>query len=386
MSSNTPALPSDREVAATLLSRLAGPVLAAARGPGLAATMPVETAPDTTRDRRPFSALEAMGRLLSGLAPLLEWQYRSQGAEVVSLAHVHHLLAISTGPESPQRLDFTAGPQSLVDAAFLAQAVLRASGALWQALPAEVQDNLALSLLATRSIPPYFNNWLLFSAMIEAALCKMGLPWDRMRVDYALRQHEQWYAGDGLYSDGPHFRWDYYNGYVIQPMLRDILDAVGDEDKTWRAMRQSASTRMARYAVILERLIGPDGSFPPIGRSLAYRGAAFQPLAQLALHDTLPAGLPAGQVRAALMAVILRTLPESSFDTAGWLRLGLNGSQPQLAESYVSTGSLYLCSTVFLPLGLGPEAPFWSDPAEPWTQKRIWVLGEDLPRDVALDG
>jgi hypothetical protein len=29
--------------------------------------------------------------------------------------------------------------------------------------------------------------------------------------------------------------------------------------------------RARRYAAVLERMIAPDGSFPPIGRSLAYR-------------------------------------------------------------------------------------------------------------------
>lgn len=35
---------------------------------------------------------------------------------------------------------------------------------------------------------------------------------------------------------------------------------------------------------------------------------------------------------------------------------------PHLGESYISTGSLYLASTVLLPLGLPPADPFWSAP------------------------
>jgi hypothetical protein len=33
--------------------------------------------------------------------------------------------------------------------------------------------------------------------------------------------------------------------------------------------------RAKRYAAVQERMIGPDGTFPPIGRSLAYRCGAF---------------------------------------------------------------------------------------------------------------
>ena len=36
---------------------------------------------------------------------------------------------------------------------------------------------------------PGFNNWLLFAATVEAFLKRAGdRTWDRMRIDYALRQ------------------------------------------------------------------------------------------------------------------------------------------------------------------------------------------------------
>ena len=43
------------------------------------------------------------------------------------------------------------------------------------------------------------------------------------RLNYGLAKFRRWYLGDGTYGDGPHFHWDYYNGYVIHPMLMDIL-------------------------------------------------------------------------------------------------------------------------------------------------------------------
>jgi hypothetical protein len=54
-----------------------------------------------------------------------------------------------------------------------------------------------------------------------------------------------------------------------------------------------------------------------------------------------------------------------------------------LGESYISTGSLYLCAAVFLPLGLKATDAFWSAPAEDWTSRRIW-RGEDAPADHAI--
>ncbi|WP_261935430.1 DUF2264 domain-containing protein [Sphingomonas bisphenolicum] len=368
-----------------LIVKISAPVLVAAKRGGLAAQMPVEVAPGK-KDRRQFSALEAVGRLLCGLSALLEREMLDGAVGAIDISDVHNLIGASVDPDGPHKLNFSDGLQPLVDAAFLAQAVLRAPHALWTSLSPDIQRNLVDALHQARKIEPYYNNWLLFSATIEAMLAKIGEPWDPVRIDYALRQHELWYAGDGIYKDGPHLRWDYYNGYVIQPMLSDILSAVGAVNPHWQSMRVAHSSRMARYAVVLERLIGPDGSFPPIGRSLAYRCAAFQPLAQLALHGELPAALPPAQVRCALEAVIRRTLdaPEN-FDQEGWLRLGLNGSQPNMAEGYISTGSLYLCSTAFLPLGLPSEAPFWSDAAMPWSQRSLWAHGQGVAIDKAMD-
>jgi hypothetical protein len=89
-------------------------------------------------------------------------------------------------------------------------------------------------------------------------------------------------------------------------------------------------------------------------------------------------------VRSALSAVLIRTLDApGSFDAGGWLRIGLAGHQPGVGERYISTGSLYLCATGFLPLGLPAGAPFWTEPARPWTARRAWA-GEAFPIDHAL--
>jgi hypothetical protein len=142
--------------------------------------------------------------------------------------------------------------------------------------------------------------------------------------------------------------------------------------------------RARRYAAVQERLIAPDGSYPAIGRSITYRCGAFQLLAQMALRDELPENINPPQVRAALTAVIRRTLGAAdTFDADGWLRVGLAGHQSALAEPYISTGSLYLCTFVFLPLGLPASHAFWNGLAADWTSRKIWS-GQNLPADHAL--
>ena len=380
-----PSPAADRDYWITMLRRLADPVLSNLANGALKTAMPVEQAAGA--DRRPVTHLEALGRLLAGLAPWIELpadasaegQLRRKYADLARRA-----IARAVDPSSPDFMNFTKGGQPLVDAAFLAQGILRAPGALRESLDAGVATQLVAALESTRAISPGFNNWLLFSATVEAGLAKLGAAWDRVRVDYALRQHDQWYKGDGAYGDGPAFHWDYYNSFVIQPMLLDVLDVVRDESAVWKEMAGRVQARARRYAAVQERLIAPDGSFPPLGRSIAYRVGAMQLLAQMALRHALPDGVSPAQVRSALTAVIRRSLeaPET-FDANGWLQIGFCGHQPGVGESYISTGSLYLCAVGFLPLGLPASDPFWADGAQPWTSVRAWS-GRPFPIDRAL--
>lgn len=220
--------------------------------------------------------------------------------------------------------------------------------------------------------------------MIEALFCKLGEPWDAIRVDYALRQHEEWYKGDGLYGDGAAFHMDYYNSFVIQPFLLNILEALGPNAARWSTLRAPILERARRYAAIQERFISPEGTFPAVGRSLAYRFGAFHHLAEMSLRRDLPEAVHPAQVRSALTAIMTRMAnAPGTFDSRGWLTIGFAGHQSAIGEPYISTGSLYLCSAAWLPLGLAATDPFWSAPAEPWTARKAWS-GVNIPTDHAI--
>lgn len=377
----------DRAYWLDVLTRVAHPVLSNLAQRRLKEKMPVETASGQSDGRRPYTHLEALGRLLAGISPWLERDL--QAGEENSLRTTYATLsreaiAAATDSGSPDFMNFNKGRQPLVDAAFLAHAILRAPTELWKKLDPTVQRNLMTALRSTRTITPSFSNWLMFSAMVEAALRFMGDDWDSMRVDYALRQHEQWYKGDGVYGDGPDFHWDYYNSFVIQPMLIDVLSVVGDTSKAWQEMSRHVLIRARRYAEIQERMISPEGTFPAIGRSLAYRFGAFQLLAQIALMHQLPERTAPAQVRGALTAVIRRMIEAPGmFDAQGWLTIGFCGHQPKIGERYISTGSVYLCAVGLLPLGLPPDDEFWKSAPADWTSRKIWA-GQNLDADHAI--
>lgn len=365
------------------MCKIAEPVLQNLANQKLKQNMPVEA---SRQDRDEYTYLEAFGRLISGLAPWLEAgpDYGSEGElrkKYIDLSR--RAMDSATNLNSPDYMNFSEGYQPIVDAAFLSHAIVRAPQELYFKLEPHVQQNLVQALKLTRTRKPSFNNWLLFSAMIETALFKMGEEWDPMRVDFALKQHDQWYVGDGLYGDGPEFHMDYYNSFVIQPMLVDIVETLEDQSRDWKQMKDRVIKRAERFAVIQERSISPEGTFPVVGRSLAYRFGAFQHLAQMALQHKLDETLQPAQVRCALTAVIKRMIEmPNTFDENGWLRIGFSGHQPELGEEYISTGSLYLCATVFLPLGLSENDSFWQCEAD-WTSKRAWA-GEQVPIDHAL--
>jgi hypothetical protein len=375
---------SDRDYSVQVLARVAEPVLTALAEGKLKQRLPSH---EWERDRTRFAPLEAFGRTLTGIAPWLELGPDSTDegklrARFIDLAV--RSLAQATDPHSPDFLNFNqSGGQPLVDTAFLAHGLLRAPTQLWGRLSETQQSNVVAALKSSRSIKPGENNWLLFSAMVEATLWQFTGDCDLKPIQRAVDRHLDWYKGDGTYGDGPEFHWDYYNSYVIQPMLLDVLRVCRGKQHPLGALYPRILGRARRYAALQERMISPEGTFPIMGRSSAYRFGAFQELSQISLMHELPKDLQPGAARAALTAVIRRMIEApGTFDQNGWLTVGAVGHQPSIRESYISTGSLYLCTAGLLHLGQPANDPFWTQPAQPWTQKRIWS-GQDTPADHA---
>lgn len=340
-------------------------------------------------DRAAYAPLEAFGRVLCGIAPWLEATGLTPQEEKIRIDFAEMVLECidaATDPKSPDRMPFSGMPerQPLVDAAFLAQGLVRAPS-LAARLDGRVRKNLIDCLKETRATTPYNTNWLFFSAFVEAGLYQLGeKDWMPGKITHATKTFMQWYKGDGVYGDGPEFCGDYYNSFVIQPMLVDLVCLLRDEPEIAQ-YREVVMRRASRYAAILERMIAPDGTYPIVGRSVTYRFGVFHLLAQAVLGGFLPDDVHPAQVRCALTATIDRVMgAPDMFDAQGWLQPGVWGRQPSLAEPYINIGSLYLCTTVLLPLGLTPQARFWSAPDLPWTAQKVWS-GMDVPADHALN-
>jgi rhamnogalacturonyl hydrolase YesR len=378
----------ERDISVRTLITIATPVLEALSRGELKKRMPIH---EWEKHRAAWTHYEAFARTLAGIAPWLalgpdDTPEGRQRSRFIDLAR--RSLINATDPRSPDYMNFGQVPdQPLVESAYLSYALLTAPRQLWDPLDAAQRRNVLDALRTSRRIKlEHNNNWFLFPAMIEAARWRLEGTADVAPIETAVRKFQEWYKGDGVYGDGPTFKWDYYNSFAIQPMLLEVLRVAAAKKHPIARFLPVTLERARRYAEIQERLISPEGTFPIMGRSEAYRFGAFFHLAYMALHKDLPPAVKPAAARGAMTTVVRRMVEApGTFDATGWLRLGVVGYQPGVQESYNATGSLYICLMGLVHLGLPPGDPFWTDPPAPWTQQLIWS-GQDVPRDQSLEG
>lgn len=382
--SQTDKMKKDRAYWVDMLCKLSEPVLYNMSKDELKKNMVVELSPTWDGRTKNVTYMEAFGRLMAGVAPWLalpddetsEGKRRKQMREWALLSYAN-----AVNPDSPDYLQWTGSSQVLVDAAYIANSFIRAPKALWEPLDQVTKDRYVKEFKSLRTIKPAYNNWLLFRGMVEVFLLSIGDDYDGFALDVAIRKMNEWYLGDGWYGDGPEFSLDYYNGYVIHPMLVEIVEIAEQKKKPSVISLDLALRRMQRYNELIERLISPEGTFPAVGRSMTYRMGAFQTLALSAWKYGLPESMSEGQVRSALTTVMKRMFSmEGNFNKEGFLQLGFVGHQTNLADYYTNNGSLYITSLVFLPLGLSADHSFWTSPAQEWTSQKAWG-GKAFPKD-----
>lgn len=381
----------DRAYLVGILTKTARPVLE-----NIAADTFFETLPNREweNNRRLAAYTEGLARTLAGISPWLalpedstaEGKLRAEFAELARNA-----LITATNPKNKNYRHFTlngngrgSNRQLLVETAFIAHALVRAQNVLWDPLTKEQRANVRALLDIAGKLEPIDNsNWLLFASMVEAARWELFGEMDRKRLEHGVNKFVgEFYLGDGTYGDGKHFRWDYYNSFVIHPMLVEVLRVAKSKGDPLGRHYKRAVQRMTRYADIQERLISPEGTYPLMGRSQPYRYSAFQTLSMAMLMGVMPKDTDPAGARDGLTAVIRRmSEAPGTYDDKGWLDIGAVGRQLKMRDVYTGTGSLYLTLCGMLHLGIPADDPFWTAPSAPWTQKRLWN-GEDVPKDL----
>jgi len=378
----------DRAFWVKSLHKISYPVIHNLANETLKKNMPLEKLPSYGLNLTKVTYLEALGRTAAGVAPWLALpDDETEEGKMRKTLRLELLkgLANSVNPESPDYMNYRTEGQPIVDAAYVAQAFIRAPDALWKPLDNLTKKRFIEEFKSLRTRSGAYNNWLLFSGLTEGFLLSIGEQYDPARVQFAVNKMKEWYVGDSWYSDGEKFSMDYYNSYVIHPMFVDLMKILVDKKKAPQADYDLILKRMVRYSEYLERLISPEGTYPAYGRSITYRTAAFQALAQTALMEKLPDYVKPAQVRGGLTKVMYNLYNgNQNFDQHGWLVLGFNGHQPEVADIYTSTGSLYMATLGFLTLGLPADNKFWTDEPAPWTSLKAWK-GEQIKKDYKVE-
>lgn len=376
----------DRIFWVSTLQKIAFPVLNNLARNSLRKSMPYES---NSPEGKKFANFEAFARVFNGIAPWLELGVDTSEEGKIREKYIYLTLKSITNSVNPKNNDyiFVVEPkQSLVDVALFAQGLLRAKNQIWLNLPMEVQARLIRELKNTRIIAPYENHWLLYTSMIEAALLEFTGECDKERLLYGIRKfNDELYVGDAIYSDGEDFEVSYYNSLIIHPMLNDILKVMRKYGLQDGELLDVQLMRSSRLASQLERLISPEGTYPLLGKSLSYRCGVFHLLSQAALLKILPRNINPAQVRSALTKVLRRQFQnKNNFNTDGWLIIGLNGSQIDISENDINTGSLYLCCAIFLALGLDSNDLFWKAPSAEWSSLKAWN-GNQIQQDQSIN-
>ena len=375
----------DRQVWADLCYKISQPVLENMSKGNFQKDFPLELSPTWDGRDTKVAYLETFARLMAGISPWLalpddgtpEGKQRKQLHEWAIQAYKN-----AVDPNSPDKITWlTNTSQPLCDASYLVESFMRAPEATWGQLDEVTKKRYIEGLKSLRTIRPAYNNWLLFRAMVEVFFMSIGEDVDEYALSVGLQKMSEWYLSDGWYSDGPEYAMDYYNSYVMHPMMVEVVEMCKKHKFSTPISLDLAVKRMNRFNTILERFISPEGAYPAVGRSVIYRMGAFQTLAMSAWKYGLPKDLTSGSVRSALTCVMKRMFAvDGNFDDKGYLRLGFAGHQPNLANYYSNNGSLYMTSLVFMPLGLPADHPFWTAPAEPWTSQKAWS-GQEFPED-----
>ena len=375
----------DRQVWADLCYKISQPVLENMSKGNFQKDFPLELSPTWDGRYTKVAYLETFARLMAGISPWLalpddgtpEGNQRKQLHEWAIQAYKN-----AVDPNSPDKITWlTNTSQPLCDASYLVESFMRAPEATWGQLDEVTKKRYIEGLKSLRTIRPAYNNWLLFRAMVEVFFMSIGEDVDEYALSVGLQKMSEWYLSDGWYSDGPEYAMDYYNSYVMHPMMVEVVEMCKKHKFSTPISLDLAVKRMNRFNTILERFISPEGAYPAVGRSVIYRMGAFQTLAMSAWKYGLPKDLTNGSVRSALTCVMKRMFAvDGNFDDKGYLRLGFAGHQPNLANYYSNNGSLYMTSLVFMPLGLPADHPFWTAPAEPWTSQKAWS-GQEFPED-----
>ncbi|MFD7276486.1 DUF2264 domain-containing protein [Streptomyces sp. NPDC059862] len=256
--------------------------------------------------------------------------------------------------------------QPLVEAASIALALRLTRPLLWDRLDDGVRQRAAAWLGDALTAEAWPCNWELFPVTVAGFLQEIGHEpgASGKAIERGLERIEQWYVGDGWYTDGDGRKFDYYNGWAMH--LYPVLHAWLADDTR---LLDLYGGRLSRHLDDYARLFGADGAPMHQGRSLTYRFATTAPLWLGALTGHTP--LAPGETRRLASGALRYFLERGAVDGRGLLTLGWHGPNSAVLQGYSGPASPYWASKGFLGLLLPPDHEVWTATEEPAPVERV---------------
>lgn len=267
-------------------------------------------------------------------------------------------LMAGTDPESTEAWPaLTDCSQQMVEAASIAIGLHETRPWIWDRLGVRAQERVVDWLSGFVGARTWENNWRLFQVVSEQFLASVGAPYSRSDIDGGLDRIEDWYVGDGWYTDGDGRNFDYYIGWAMHLYPLMWARIAGPEGDGGRA--KVYRERLARFLTTYPQFFGADGAPVHQGRSLAYRLATAAPVWMGALADCTP--LAPGLTRRLASGVARHFVERGAPDRRGLLPLGWYDTFLPATQPYSGPASPYWASKGFLGLLLPAEHPAWTE-------------------------
>lgn len=299
--------------------------------------------------------LEGFSRVLWGLVPLWYGGGSSCLDELIpeGIRHGTDLADAEYWGDIPD------GEQSFVEMAALAYAVWMTPQRVWEPLSEQEKEHFQNWLLQINTHTVSDNNWLFFRVLVNCALRHVGARYSEKQLGKDLARVDEFYLGDGWYSDGATRQRDYYIGFAMHfyPL---IYAKLAEETDPERCAKYKERARL--FARDFIYWFGARGEALPFGRSQTYRFAQASFWCGLAFADV--EAYSWGVIKGIVNRHFRYWFSQPILDSEDKLTLGYAYPNLTVCEGYNAPNSPYWAWKSFLVLALPEEHHFWTSEEE----------------------
>ena len=300
--------------------------------------------------------VEGFSRILWGLAPF--W---ADGKDSELDAFVTEGITHGTDPDHEEYWGtYSDGEQIYVEMGALAYGILLAPHKMWEPLAEQTKVRFQDWLLQINHHVISDNNWLFFRILVNCALKKVNAVFSEKQLEIDLKRVDDFYLGDGWYSDGVTKQRDYYIPFAMHFYSLLYAKLMQDEDPDRAKQYRKRSAEFAKDFIYY---FGTRGEALPYGRSLTYRFA--QGCFWTALVYTDTEAFSWGVIKGIINRHFRWWFSQPILDCENKLTLGYAYPNLDMCEGYNSSQSPYWAMKSFLLLAVPDDHPFWSVEEEP---------------------